>query len=128
MSKRDFNCAWCGKPDTYNPKDDSEVTPDNLICGQCFKDEEAAGKRDEEMAAYYNEQQRIRYEGLHLLDNDIDRISVVYSHAGKRHVLRAWNYYTSNHDFFDNGREDVKLLAKGYIEAVADHRQRSKQK
>ena len=122
MSERSFNCAWCGKPETYTPDDDNEVTPDNMICDQCFKDEETANKRDEQMAAYHNEQHRIRYEGLHLLDNDVNRISVVYSRDGRRKVLRIWNYISDGHNIFDQGRSDIKLIAKGYIEAIADYR------
>jgi len=111
-----FNCAWCNKPGTYKPDDENEATPDNLICDQCFKDEEAANKRDEEYAAYYNEQQRIRYEGIHLLDNDVNRISVIYH----RKVLRKWDYHSEGHNIFSHGRKDIKLTAKGYIEGWCD--------
>ena len=126
MTEKPFTCAFCGKVETYTPEDDNEPAPDNMICDQCFKNEEAAQERDEQMAAYHNEQHRIRYEGIHLLDNDVNRMSVVYYHKGRRKVLRRWDYISEGHNVFNQGREDVKLIAKGYIEALADYRSNQK--
>ena len=111
-----FECAWCKKPSTYVLGKDETEPPNNLICDDCFEKGTEAQERDEQYADYYNEQQRIRYDGIHLFDNDVDRISVVFH----RKQLRSWNYSGEGSNFFGQGKRDVMLTAKGYIEGWCD--------
>jgi hypothetical protein len=81
-----------------------------MICDECFKKETAAQERDEQYAQWYNEQHRIRYEGTHIFDNGVNRISVVFH----RKQLCSWYYYGEEH------RHQVMLTAKGYVEGWLD--------
>jgi hypothetical protein len=102
-----FTCEFCKEV---------EVAESNMICDECAEKEIKAQDLNERIADYYNEQHRLRYQDIHIFDNDVDEISVTY----KRKVLRRWRYTTEGHNFFDQGRPDVMLTAKGYIEGWLD--------
>lgn len=101
-----FTCEFCKKV---------EVPEANMICDDCAREEIAAGERDERYAAHYHEQQRIRYEGVQLFDNEVGKISVTFH----RKVLRVWPYAFEANLFTPTQRE-VKLSAEGYIEGWVD--------
>jgi hypothetical protein len=86
-----------------------------MICDECFEKEAAAQERDEQIAEYHNEQHYIRYKDIHLFDNEVGTISVVYH----RKVLRTWNYRVFSY-LDEHYRKAVMLEAKGYIEGWLD--------
>jgi len=100
-------CAFCEKV---------EVPEENHICDACFKDEEAANAIQEAYVEWHAEQMRSRYGDINLFDNGVNKISVVY----RRKKLIQWQYNSEKHTIFDDGRPDVMLHAKGYIEGWLD--------
>jgi hypothetical protein len=87
-----------------------------MICDKCAEKEIAAQDMNDKIADYHNEQHHLRYKNIQLFDNDMGRISVVYC----RNVLCTWDYSGEGSNFFNTGRRDVMLTAKGYIELVLD--------
>jgi hypothetical protein len=87
-----------------------------MICDKCAEKEIAAQDMNDKIADYYNEQHYLRYKDIQLFDNDMGRISVVYC----RKMLCAWDYSGEGSNFFEQGRQDVRLKAKGYMEGWLD--------
>src|SRR4029079_12000443 len=102
----EYLCEFCKTVAVAEPK---------MICDKCFEEEQVAQKRDEEMFNYYNEQQRIRYAGTAVLDNEIGRVTV--SHHRK--ILRMWNYNIFGH-LDEHSRYQAKIEARGYLEGWLD--------
>ena len=105
----EFTCAFCKKV---------AVPEDNMICDKCAEHEIEAAARDEQYAEYCNEQQRLRYDGIHLFDNEVGRISVIL----RKKVLCTWEYFSEDKlNFFNTTTQREALLkAKGYIEGWCD--------
>ena len=103
----EFTCEFCKK---------AIVPESHMICDKCAEEEIRLQDLNEKIADYYNEQHHLRYKDIQLFDNDMGRISVVYY----RKVLCTWDYSGEGSNFFNTGRRDVMLTAKGYIEGWLD--------
>jgi hypothetical protein len=101
-----FTCQFCKKVD---------VEEDNMICDECAEKEIAGQERDARYADYYNEQQRVRYDGIQLFDNEVGTVSVVY----RRKVIRTLEY-SIEPNFFMMTQSEAMHTAKGYIEGWCD--------
>jgi hypothetical protein len=122
----EFHCAFCGKPSTYTPEVEGETPPDNMICDACFEAENAANEQQEKMAAYYNEQHRIRYQHARIFDNEVGTVSATY----KRKVLRVWNYNVFGHLDVPSqiaAKNEAKWYLEGCLDTIEAYN-RSKQK
>ena len=103
----EFTCEFCKE---------AIVPESHMICDKCAEKEIAAQDMNDKIAEYYNEQNHLRYKDIQLFDNDMGRISVVYC----RKMLCTWDYSGEDSNFFNTGRRDVMLTAKGYIEGWCD--------